>query len=62
MVIHFAFKLRVIYDAMQIGQLPAFIFWFHLSKCYGVIVCEFSFTAPSRVSTALSISDSNDTF
>lgn len=62
MVIHFAFKLRAIYDSMHMGQLPAFIFWFHLSKYYGVIIWELSFTAPSRVSTALSISDSNDTF
>lgn len=42
MVIHFAFKLRVIYDSMHIGQRAAFIFWFHLSKCYGVIICEAS--------------------
>lgn len=62
MVIHFAFKLRAIYDYMHMDQRPAFIFWFHLSKCYGVIICELSFTAPARVSTALSISDSNDTF
>lgn len=50
MVIHFAFKLRLIYDSMHICQRAAFMFLFHLSKCYGVIICELSFTAPSCTS------------
>ena len=40
MFIHFS--LRIIYDSMHMGQQAAFIFWFHLSKCYGVIIFKAS--------------------